>query len=40
MPNVLASTQKKIVVITSGLSSLTNTARFGSFYFIGSAKRR
>jgi NAD(P)-dependent dehydrogenase (short-subunit alcohol dehydrogenase family) len=33
MPNVLASTQKKIVVITSGLSSLTNTARFGSFYF-------
>ncbi len=33
MPNVLASTQKKIVVITSGLSSLTNTARFGNLYF-------
>lgn len=33
MPNVLAGTQKKIVVITSGLSSLTNTARFGNLYF-------
>ncbi len=33
MPNLLASTQKKIVVITSGLSSLTNTVRFGNLYF-------
>ena len=33
MPNVLASAQKKIVVITSGLSSLTNTVRFGNLYF-------
>jgi NAD(P)-dependent dehydrogenase (short-subunit alcohol dehydrogenase family) len=33
MPHVLAGTQKKIAVITSGLSSLTNTARFGNLYF-------
>jgi short-subunit dehydrogenase involved in D-alanine esterification of teichoic acids len=32
MPHVLASEQKKIVVITSGLSSLTNTSRFGNLY--------
>jgi len=33
MPHVLAGSQKKIVVVTSGLSSLTNTARFGNLYF-------
>lgn len=33
LPHVLASTQKKIVVITSGLSSIANTSRFGNFYF-------
>lgn len=33
MPHVLAGEQKKIVVITSGLSSLTNTSRFGNLYF-------
>ncbi|MFM8845699.1 MAG: SDR family oxidoreductase, partial [Gammaproteobacteria bacterium] len=33
MPNVQASEQKKIVVITSGLSSITNTSRFGNLYF-------
>ena len=33
MENVVASPQKKIVTITSGLSSLTNTTRFGSLYF-------
>lgn len=33
LPNVLASAQKKIVVITSGLSSIANTSRFGNFYF-------
>lgn len=33
LPQVLASEQKKIVVITSGLSSLTNTATFGNLYF-------
>jgi len=31
--NVLASQQKKIVVITSGLSSQTNTKRGGGLYF-------
>ena len=31
--NVLASEQKKIVAITSGLSSIANTQRFGSLYF-------
>lgn len=33
MPHVLAGEQKKIVVITSGLSSLTNTSQFGNLYF-------
>lgn len=33
LPQVLASEQKKIVVITSGLSSMTNTVRFGNLYF-------
>lgn len=33
MPNVLAGTEKKIVVITSGLSSLANTSKFGNLYF-------
>jgi NAD(P)-dependent dehydrogenase (short-subunit alcohol dehydrogenase family) len=33
MPHVLAGEQKKIVVITSGLSSLANTTRFGNLYF-------
>lgn len=33
MDNVLASQQKKIVVITSGLSSQTNTTRGGGLYF-------
>jgi len=33
MPNVLLGEQKKIVVITSGLSSIANTARFGNLYF-------
>lgn len=33
MSNIMAGTQKKIVVITSGLSSLANTARFGNLYF-------
>lgn len=33
MPNVLASEQKKIVTITSGLSSQTNTQRGGGLYF-------
>ena len=38
MPHVLASEQKKIVVITSGLSSLTNTSRFGNLYFYRASK--
>ncbi len=33
MPNVVESEQKKIVVITSGLSSIANTTRFGNLYF-------
>lgn len=33
LPQVLASEQKKIVVITSGLSSMTNTVAFGNLYF-------
>lgn len=33
LSQVLASEQKKIVVITSGLSSMTNTERFGNLYF-------
>jgi NAD(P)-dependent dehydrogenase (short-subunit alcohol dehydrogenase family) len=33
LDNVLASKQKKIVAITSGLSSIENTKRFGSLYF-------
>ncbi|MCU0757662.1 MAG: SDR family oxidoreductase [Steroidobacteraceae bacterium] len=33
MENVLASSQKKIVVITSGLSSQANTRRGGGLYF-------
>jgi NAD(P)-dependent dehydrogenase (short-subunit alcohol dehydrogenase family) len=33
IPHVLAGEQKKIVVITSGLSSLANTARFGNLYY-------
>ena len=33
LDNVLASEQKKIVAITSGLSSIANTQRFGSLYF-------
>lgn len=33
LPQVLAGEQKKIVVITSGLSSLANTSRFGNLYF-------
>jgi NAD(P)-dependent dehydrogenase (short-subunit alcohol dehydrogenase family) len=33
LDNVLASQQKKIVGITSGLSSIENTKRFGSLYF-------
>ena len=33
MPHVLAGEQKKIVVITSGLSSLANTRQFGNLYF-------
>lgn len=33
LDNVLASQQKKIVAITSGLSSIENTRRFGSLYF-------
>ena len=33
LDNVLASEQKKIVAITSGLSSIENTRRFGSLYF-------
>lgn len=33
LPQVLASEQKKVVVITSGLSSLTNTVAFGNLYF-------
>ncbi len=33
LDNVLASEQKKIVAITSGLSSIENTQRFGSLYF-------
>jgi len=33
LDNVAASGQKKIIAITSGLSSLTNTTRFGSLYF-------
>lgn len=38
MPNVLASEQKKIVVITSGLSSIANTVRFGNLYFYRASK--
>ena len=38
LPQVTASTQKKIVVITSGLSSLTNTRNFGSLYFYRMSK--
>lgn len=33
LDNVMASGQKKIVAITSGLSSIENTKRFGSLYF-------
>ena len=33
LDNVLAGQQKKIVAITSGLSSIENTKRFGSLYF-------
>lgn len=33
LPNVLAGEQKKIVTITSGLSSITNTRRAGNLYF-------
>lgn len=33
LPNVLAGEQKKIVTITSGLSSITNTRRPSSLYF-------
>lgn len=33
LENVAASEQKKIVSITSGLSSITNTTRFGNLYF-------
>jgi NAD(P)-dependent dehydrogenase (short-subunit alcohol dehydrogenase family) len=33
MANVQASEQKKVVVITSGLSSIANTSRFGNLYF-------
>lgn len=38
MPHVLAGEQKKIVVITSGLSSLTNTTKFGNLYFYRASK--
>lgn len=33
LPQVLAGDQKKIVVITSGLSSMANTSQFGNLYF-------
>lgn len=33
LPQILAGQEKKIVVITSGLSSLANTSRFGNLYF-------
>lgn len=33
LDNVLASNQKKIVAITSGLSSIENTKRFGGLYY-------
>jgi NAD(P)-dependent dehydrogenase (short-subunit alcohol dehydrogenase family) len=33
LPNVEASSQKKIVAITSGLSSITGTQRAGNLYF-------
>lgn len=33
LPHVLASDQKKIVVITSGLSSMTHTHKFGNLFF-------
>ncbi len=33
MPNVLGGEQKKVVVITSGLSSLANTTRFGNLFY-------
>jgi NAD(P)-dependent dehydrogenase (short-subunit alcohol dehydrogenase family) len=33
LEHVAASDQKKIVAITSGLSSITNTIRFGNLYF-------
>ncbi len=38
LPQITASTQKKIVVITSGLSSLTNTRNFGNLYFYRMSK--
>ena len=33
MPNVVASEQKKIVTLTSGLSSIANTKRSADLYF-------
>lgn len=33
LPQVLASEQKKIVVVSSGLSSIANTMKFGNLYF-------
>ena len=38
LPQIEASVQKKIIVITSGLSSLTNTRNFGSLYFYRMSK--
>jgi NAD(P)-dependent dehydrogenase (short-subunit alcohol dehydrogenase family) len=38
LDNVLASGQKKIVVITSSLSSIANIQRFGGYYFYRASK--
>jgi NAD(P)-dependent dehydrogenase (short-subunit alcohol dehydrogenase family) len=38
LENLLAGEHKKIVVITSGLSSIANTVRFGNLYFYRMSK--
>ena len=38
LPNVEAGEQKKIIVITSGLSSITNTTRGGGLYYYRASK--
>ena len=38
LPNILAGQQKKIIGITSGLSSITNTSQFGNLYFYRMSK--